>query len=462
MLKKIWRTVQQSLRSDEQEYTSGSINKAIVLLSIPMILEMAMESLFALVDAFFVAQVSADAMATVGLTESVITLVYSVAIGISTAPVAMVSRFIGEKDHASASRAAKQAIYLALFVSLALGIPGFFLAGDILRLMGGSEELIATGVGYTRIMFGSNLVIMLLFLLNGIFRGAGDAAHAMRALWLANIINIILDPLFIFGIGPFPELGVQGAAVATTIGRGIGVAYQLYILFGGHSRVRLLWQEWSIDWSMIRRLGRIAATGAGQFLIASASWIFLMRIISGFGSEAVAGYTISIRLILFTLLPAWGLSNAAATLVGQNLGAKKPERAETSVWRSAHVTAAMLAFFGIIYIIFSEPLIAFFDDNPAVLEPGTISLQIFGLGYIFFGYGMIFSQAFNGAGDTRTPTIINFICFWLFEIPLGYFLAIPLGWGLAGVCWAIVLAESLMSLLCLVLFRRGAWKKVEV
>lgn len=421
-----------------------------------------MESLFALVDAFFVARVSADAMATVGLTESVITLVYSVAIGMSTAPVAMISRFVGEKDHASASRAAKQAMYLALCVALILGIPGLIFADDILRMMGGSEQLIATGVGYTRIMFGSNAVIMLLFLLNGIFRGAGDAAHAMRALWIANLINIGLDPLFIYGIGPFPEMGVTGAAVATTIGRSIGVAYQLFILFGGRSRIRLLLNDWRPDWDMIRRLGRIAATGTGQYLIASASWIFLMRIIAKFGSEAVAGYTISIRLIIFTLLPAWGLSNAAATLVGQNLGAKQPERAEASVWRSAHFTAALLASFGIIYVMFSEQLITLFDANPAVLEPGVTSLQIFGIGYVFFGYGMIFSQAFNGAGDTRTPTLVNFICFWLIEIPLGYLLAVQMGWGLAGVCWAVVSAESLMSLFCLVLFRRGRWKLVEV
>ena len=462
MLKKIWKIVLQAIRGDEQEYTSGSINRAILLLSIPMILEMAMESLFALVDAFFVAKVSADAVATVGLTEAVITLVYSVAIGLSTAPMAMIARFVGEKDDTSASKAAKQAIYLAIFVAALLGIPGVIYAEDILRLMGGSEQLIASGVGYTRIMFASNVVIMLLFLLNGIFRGAGDAAYAMRALWLANIINIILDPLFIFGIGPFPELGVQGAAVATTIGRSIGVGFQLFILFGGRSRVRLLFNDWALDLSMIRRLGRIAATGAGQYIIASASWIFLMRIVAKFGSEAVAGYTISIRLIIFTLLPAWGISNAAATLVGQNLGAKKPDRAEISVWRSAHFTAAFLTFFGILYILFSEQLIMFFDTNPAVIGPGKTSLQIFGLGYIFFGYGMIFSQAFNGAGDTRTPTLVNFICFWLVEIPLGYFLAIQLEWGLAGVCWAVVLAEFLMSIFCLVLFKRGKWKLVEV
>ncbi|MCB0633724.1 MAG: MATE family efflux transporter [Saprospiraceae bacterium] len=462
MLKKIWKVIAASLRGEEQEYTSGSINKAIILLSIPMILEMAMESLFALVDAFFVAQVSADAMATVGLTESVITLVYAVAIGISTAPTAMIARFVGEKDENSASRAAKQAIYLALFVALALGIPGFLFADDILRMMGGSEALIASGVGYTRIMFGSNVVIMLLFLLNGIFRGAGDAAHAMRALWIANLINIALDPLFIFGVGPFPELGVQGAAVATTIGRSVGVAYQLFILFGGRSRVRLLFNDWALDGSMIRRLGRIAATGAGQYIIGSASWIFLMRIIARFGSEAVAGYTISIRLIIFTLLPAWGLSNAAATLVGQNLGAKQPERAETSVWRSAHFTAGLLAAFGILYVIFSEQLILAFDSNPAVLESGIMSLRIFGIGYLFFGYGMIFSQAFNGAGDTRTPTLVNLVCFWLFEIPFGYFLAVQLDWGLAGVCWAVVITEALMSIMCLILFKRGRWKLVEV
>ncbi len=452
-----------AIKGTNQSYTSGSINRAIVLLAIPMILEMAMESLFAIVDTFFVSKISADAVATVGLTESVITLVYSIAIGISMAPMAMIARFIGEDNPEKASKVALQAIYMAVVIALLIGIPGAIYADDILRLMGGSETLIRDNVGYTRIMFASNLFIMLLFLLNGIFRGAGDASLAMRALWIANIINIILDPLFIFGIGPFPELGVQGAAVATTIGRGLGVAFQLYILTGAHSRVKLYVKDLRVDWDIIKRLGRIAATGAGQFLIASASWIFLVRIIAqNFGSEAMAGYTIAIRLIIFTMLPSWGLGNAAATLVGQNLGAKEPERAATSTWRAAHFNMIYLVTVAILYYAFAPQWVAFFSTDPAVLEAGIQALQIFAIGYIGFGYAMVISQAFNGAGDTRTPTIVNLICFWMIEIPLGYFLALTVGWGLAGVCWAVVIAESLVSILIIILFLRGKWKKFEV
>lgn len=452
-----------AIKGTNQSYTSGSINRAIVLLAIPMILEMAMESLFAIVDTFFVSKISADAVATVGLTESVITLIYSIAIGISMAPMAMIARFIGEDNPEKASKVALQAIYMAVVIALLIGIPGAIYADDILRLMGGSETLIRENVGYTRIMFASNLFIMLLFLLNGIFRGAGDASLAMRALWIANIINIILDPLFIFGIGPFPELGVQGAAVATTIGRGLGVAFQLYILTGAHSRVKLYVKDLRVDWDIIKRLGRIAATGAGQFLIASASWIFLVRIIAqNFGSEAMAGYTIAIRLIIFTMLPSWGLGNAAATLVGQNLGAKEPERAATSTWRAAHFNMIYLVTVAILYYAFAPQWVAFFSTDPAVLEAGIQALQIFAIGYIGFGYAMVISQAFNGAGDTRTPTIVNLICFWMIEIPLGYFLALTVGWGLAGVCWAVVIAETLVSVLVIILFLRGKWKTYEV
>lgn len=452
-----------AIKGTKQSYTSGSINRAILLLAIPMILEMAMESLFAIVDTFFVSKISADAVATVGLTESVITLIYSIAIGISMAPMAMIARFIGEDNPEKASKVALQAIYMTLTIALLIGIPGAIYADDILRMMGGTETLIRENVGYTRIMFASNLFIMLLFLLNGIFRGAGDASLAMRALWIANIINIILDPLFIFGIGPFPELGVQGAAVATTIGRGLGVAFQLYILTGAHSRVKLYAKDLRVDWDIIKRLGRIAATGAGQFLIASASWIFLVRIIAqNFGSEAMAGYTIAIRLIIFTMLPSWGLGNAAATLVGQNLGAKEPERAATSTWRAAHFNMIYLVSVAILYYAFAPQWVSFFSTEPAVLEAGIQALQIFAIGYIGFGYAMVISQAFNGAGDTRTPTIVNLICFWMIEIPLGYFLALTVGWGLAGVCWAVVIAETLVSVLVILLFLRGKWKEFEV
>ncbi|MEZ4988096.1 MAG: MATE family efflux transporter [Saprospiraceae bacterium] len=358
--------IRSAIRGDEYDYTEGSIRKAILLLSIPMVLEMAMESLFAVVDAYFVAKVSPEALATVGLTETVITLVYSVAIGISTAPVAMISRYIGQKDAHNASRVAKQAIYLAVGVSLLLGIPGVIFAADILRFMGGSEALINTGLRYTQIAFGSNMVIMLLFLLNGIFRGAGDAAYAMRALWISNGINILLDPLFIFGWGPIPAMGVAGAAIATTIGRGLGVAYQLYILFGGRGTIQLRAGGWKLDWGILKRLVRIASSGAMQYIIASASWIFLMRIIARFGDEAVAGYTVAIRLIIFTLLPAWGLSNATATLVGQNLGAQQPDRAIRSVQLAAIMAGIFLGIISIVYWIFAPSFIAFFDDTPAV------------------------------------------------------------------------------------------------
>ena len=461
-MQKIIRLIIDAIKGKEKNFTSGSINRAIILLSIPMILEMVMESLFALVDAFFVAKVSVDAVATVGLTESVITLVYSVAIGLSMAATAMVARRIGEGDHESAAKAAAQAIMIAVSISVVFSVLGFIFAADILRMMGGDEQLIASGVGYTRILFASNIVIMLLFLLNGIFRGAGDASLAMRSLWLANILNIILDPLFIFGIGPFPELGVMGAAVATTIGRSVGVAYQLYILFNGKSVIKLYLEQFKAQWEIIKKLINVAATGAGQFLIASASWIFLMRIISFFGSEAVAGYTIAIRLIIFTILPSWGLANAAATLVGQNLGAKEPERAEASVWKAAFFNMLFLLSVSIIYFIIAPPLLGMFTNEPAVIEAGIISLRIICAGYIFFAYGMVISQAFNGAGDTRTPTVINFFCFWMLEIPLGYFLAVTLNWELAGVCWAIAISEAIMAITCILIFRKGKWKTVKI
>jgi len=461
-MSKFFKLLKSALNGEEHDYTSGSIRKAIVLLSIPMVLEMAMESLFALVDAYFVAQVSPDAMATVGLTESVITLVYAIAIGISTAPVAMISRYIGQKDPESASRVAKQAIYIAISVSVLLGIPGVIYAEDILRFMGGSEQLIDTGKNFTRILFGSNIVIMLLFLLNGIFRGAGDAAYAMRALWLANGINIILDPIFIHGWGPIPAFGVAGAAMATTIGRGIGVAFQLYILLGGRGRIKLSTGNWRIDWSIIKRLVYIAYSGALQYMIASASWIFLMRIVASFGSQAVAGYTICIRLIIFTLLPAWGLSNATATLVGQNLGAKKPERAVKSVKMAAIITATFLGVISIFYLLFAKQFISFFDDDPVVLEAGVTALHIFAYGYAFYGLGMIFSQAFNGAGDTRTPMLINIVSFWIVEIPLGYYFGLSLGYGVAGVSWAVICGETVLSLLAFYYFQKMRWLKMEV
>lgn len=461
-MRKIFKTISEALNGEEKDFTSGSIDRAIVLLSIPMVLEMVMESLFAVADVFFVSRVSVDAVATVGLTESVVTLVYAIAVGMSMAATAMVARRIGEKKPEQAAVAAAQSMMIALAVSIALGLPGFLFAEDILRMMGGSEELIANGVGYTRILLGSNAVIFFLFLLNGIFRGAGDAAIAMRSLWLANGINIVLDPLFIFGIGPFPEMGVQGAAVATLIGRGSGVLYQLHILFGRSGVIRLRWEHFRVHLSVIGRLANVASTGAGQFLIGSASWVFLMRIIAHFGSEAVAGYTIAIRLLLFTILPSWGLANAAATLVGQNLGAGQPGRAERSVWQSAWYNMLFLLSVSVVYIVFAYPILGLFNPESAVLEAGVLSLRIICAGYVFFAYGIVVSQAFNGAGDTRTPTLINLFCFWMLEIPVAYFLAITMEWELAGVCWAIAGSEAVLAVICILVFRRGKWKTVEI
>ncbi len=461
-MSRVFRIIKEAIQGKEKNFTSGSINRAIVYLSIPMILEMVMESLFAVVDVFFVSQVSVNAVSTVGLTESVITLVYSVAIGLSMAATAIVARRIGEKNPEGASKAAVQAIIIGVIFSVVIGITGFLTAGDILRLMGGSEELIAEGVWYTKIALGTNVVIMLLFLLNGIFRGAGDANLAMASLWVANIINIILDPLFIFGIGPFPELGVTGAAVATSIGRGLGVLFQLFILLRGWGIIKILLKHLRPNWEIISKLINIGASGTMQFFIASASWIFLMRIIAKFGSESIAGYTIAIRMIIFTILPAWGLANAAATLVGQNLGAQQPERAEISVWKAAFYNMIFLLSVSIIFFIFARPFMMFFTDVPNVIEAGVLSLRIICVGYVFFAYGMVINQSFNGAGDTRTPMFINLFCFWLMEIPLSYFLSVNLGMGLAGVCWAIAASETALAIIAIIIFRKGNWKKISI
>lgn len=451
-----------AIKGDEKNFTSGSINRAIVLLSIPMILEMIMEALFAVVDVYFVSKVSVNAVATVGLTESVITLVYSIAIGLSMATTAMVSRRIGEGDKDSASSAAFQAIVITVVISVAISILGLIFAPDILRLMGGTSALIQEGVNYTRIIFGGNVVIMLLFLLNAIFRGAGDAAIAMRALWIANILNMVLDPCFIFGWGPFPEMGVTGAAVATNIGRGFGVAFQLFILLRGRHIIKITREHIKLVGTTIRRLLQVSIGGMGQYLIASASWIFLMRIIAVFGEHAVAGYTISIRMIIFAILPAWGMANAAATLVGQNLGAEQPDRAEISVWKSAYYTMLFLLGVSILYFLFASPMMRVFHDHPEVVQYGVSSLKIICLGYIFFAYGMVIGQAFNGAGDTKTPTFVNFLCFWILQIPLAYLMGITLGWGPNGVFWAVAISETVLALVLIVLFRKGKWKEIQI
>lgn len=461
-MQKTLSLIWEALQGKEQSYTTGSINRAILLLSVPMILEMVMESLFALIDAFFVSRVSVEAVATVGLTETVITLIYSIAIGMSMAATAMIARRVGEQKPEEAAVAAVQSIGIVVVMSVIFAVVGFIFAEDILRLMGAEESVVQAGRNYTRILFSTNIVIMLLFLLNGIFRGAGDALYAMAALWIANIINIILDPLLIFGIGPFPEMGVTGAAVATSIGRGVGVLFQVMLLLRGSGIVKIARRHLKVAWEIVARLLRVGFTGTLQFLIASASWIVLMRIIALFGSEAVAGYTIAIRLIIFTILPSWGLANAAATLVGQNLGAGQPERAESSVWRSAFCNMLFLFTVSLVYIFGATPILGLFNDDPEVLQAGILSIRIISLGYIFFAYGMVISQAFNGAGDTRTPTIINFFCFWMLEIPLGYFLAVQMNWELAGVCAAVAFSETMMAIVCILVFRRGWWKTVEI
>lgn len=453
----------KAVKGTEEDLTQGSIKRAIFLLSIPMILEMVMESLFAVVDIFFVGKIGTDAVATVGLTESVITIIFALAIGLSMGATAMVSRRIGEKKPEAASVVAAQSILFGVIVSLLLGVLGYTYAEDVLRLMGGSEELIKTGKGYTEILFGTNVVIMLLFLLNGVFRGAGDAATAMRALWIANGLNILLDPIFIFGIGSFEGYGVQGAAMATTIGRGCGVLYQLYILFNGKSIVKINWSHFKTNFQIILRLIRLGAGGAGQFVISSMSWAILVYILSqNFGESIVAGYTIAIRVIIFTILPAWGMANAASTLVGQNLGANNPERAEISVWKTAQYNTYFLIGVSFFLYLFAEPTIKLFTSDIEAIEAGVISLKIIAVGYAFFGYGMVISQSFNGAGDTRTPTLINFICFWLIEIPMAYLLAVYFEVGHTGVYYAIIIAEIVLAILCIYIFRKGKWKLIEV
>lgn len=451
-----------AVRGKEESFTTGSINRALFMLSIPMILEMVMESLFSVIDILFVSRIGVEAVATVGLTESVVTLVYSISIGMSMGATAMVARRIGEGKREAAAVASVQAIFIGLLASAVIGVLGIVFAEHILRMMGGSDSLVENGAIYTRIVLGSNLAIMLLFLLNGIFRGAGDASLAMRALWLSNGINIVLDPVLIFGLGPFPELGLKGAAIATAIGRGTGVVFQLWLLLRGSSKVHLLRHHLKINLDIVRRLVKVSANGAFQFLISSASWIFLMRIIALFGDEAIAGYVIAIRLIIFTILPSWGLANAAATLVGQNLGAGHPDRAERSVWRAGLYNTIFMVSVSIVYMIWAPTIIAFFDTAPQVVEAGVMTLRIICLGYIFFAYGMVLSQAFNGAGDTRTPMLINIVCFWLLEIPLGYLLAVPLNLGLAGVCWAIAISETLLAVLSIVIFRKGKWKEIAI
>jgi putative MATE family efflux protein len=458
----LWASIREAIRGTHQDFTAGSLNRAILLLAIPMVLEMVLESLFAVVDVFWVSRLGAEAVATVGLTESMVSLVYAVALGLSLSTTAMVARRIGEKDPEDAAVAAVQAVILGLVLSVVIGLPCLLFAPQLLRLMGSSPDIVRIGGNYARIYLGGSGVIMMLFLNNAIFRGAGDAAIAMRLLWVSNIINLVLDPCLIFGLGPFPRLGVTGAALATFIGRGIGVLYQFYRLLRGTERVRVLYRQIRLNMRVLLRLVRVSLTGVLQFAIAHTSWIGLVRIVSVFGSAALAGYTIAIRIVVFVILPSWGLSNAAATLVGQNLGARQPERAETSVWRTGFYNMLFLGLVGVFLVVFATPVVRLFTHDPEVVPLAASCLRIISYGNIGYAYGMVMLQAFNGAGDTVTPTIVNFFGFWLLEIPLAYFLAIRTRLHADGVYWSIVIAEALVAVASIVLFRRGRWKRQEI
>lgn len=458
----IFSLFKQAIKGTEQNYTTGSIDKAIFLLAVPMVLETLMESLFSVVDIFVVSHLGTNAVATVGLTESMLTIVYSIAIGVSMAATAMVSRRTGEKNTDAAAKAGIQAIYIGIGLSVFITIIGLLFSKQLLQLMGGSPRLIAEGFRYTQLMMTGNLVILLLFLINGVFRGAGDASIAMKSLWLANGINIILSPLLVLGWGPFPSLGLTGAAIGTTIGRGSGVMYQIYHLYKGKGVIKIKKYHLPFNWPIIKEQLKLATGGTLQFIIASASWIFLARIVATFGDKAMAGYTISIRILIFAILPAWGMANAAATLVGQNLGAKEPLRAEQSVWRAGMLNMIFLTSIGTIFWIFAPHIISIVTDDIIAKQYAVQSLRIVALGYVFYAYGMVIPAAFNGAGDTKTPTFINIFGFWCFQIPLAWWLAVHLNMGPKGVFIAIAIAESMIAIVGIILFKRGKWKEVKV
>lgn len=456
-IRNIWGTIKQSLNGEQVDYTQGSISKAVFLLAIPMILELSLESVFAVVDMFFVSKLGQNAIATVGLTESVITIVYSIAIGLSTAATAIVARRIGEKNPEAAAQAGAQSLLVALLLTFVLSLLGVVFAEDILMMMGANDDVVKDGATFTRILFGGSIGIMFLFLINGIFRGAGDAAMAMKSLWLASLINIVLCPLFIH------YFGLKGAAIATVVGRSTGVLYQCYHLFKGSGILKFARKNFSIDSTIIKSIIHIAWPATLQFIIASGSWIVLARLVAETGgTTASAGYQIAIRNVVFFILPAWGLSNAAATLVGQNLGANQIERAEQSVMLTAKYNAIFMFFVTILFVFFPEPIIRIFTNDDAVVNYGVLALRIIGVGYVFYGIGMVMMQALNGAGDTRTPTVINFMCFWLFQVPLAYLLSKYFGFGSTGAFIAVPVAETLIALIAWYYFKKGLWKKVKV
>jgi MATE family, multidrug efflux pump len=457
-----WSSVRDALRGTHQDYTTGSLNRSIFLLAIPMVLEMVLESLFAVVDVFWVGRLGANAVATVGITESMLALVMAIGMGVALSTTAMVARRIGEKDPEDAAIAGVQAIGLGLAISLAIGVPAGIFAPQLLGLMGASPEIVASGSGYARIALGGAGAIIMLFLNNSIFRGAGDAAIAMRLLWVSNIINLILDPCLIFGVGPFPHLGVTGAALATFTGRSIGVLYQFYRLLKGTERIRILVRHLRLNVRVMTSLLRVSLTGMLQFAIANASWIGLVRIVSLFGSAAVAGYTVAIRIVIFFILPAWGLSNAAATLVGQNLGAKRPDRAAQAVWRTAFYNMLFLGSLGVFFFVFATPVVRLFVNDPVVVPIAASALRTFSCGNLAYAYVMVMLQAFNGAGDTWTPTLVNFFGFWVLELPLAWFLAVGMHLGANGAFLSLVIAEFSIAIASIILFRHGRWARQKI
>lgn len=458
----LWSELREAIRGTNADYTKIPLRRAVFLLAVPMVLELVLESTFAVVDIFFVAKLGPSAVATVGLTETYLFLLYSIAMGLAMAVTAVVARRIGENKREEAAVTAVQAILIALLVSLPFAIVGIVFAQDLLRLMGADAWSIEHGYRYTQWMLGGNAVIMLLFVINAIFRGAGDAAIAMRVLWLANGLNILLCPLLIFGLGPIPAMGIEGAAVATNIGRGAGVLFQLWVLFHGGKHIRVAASQLAWHGAVAFNIVRTSLGGIGQMIVSMTSWIFLMRILSSLGSDAVAGATIAIRIMMFTLMPAWGMSNAAATLVGQNLGAQQPERAQAAVWRIGWYNMAFTMAISVVFFLFHHDLIAIFTSDPEVVEVGGQWLRILSYSYFVYGWWMVSVQAFNGAGDTMTPTKINIVFFWLIQIPLSYVLAISLGWRHTGVFWGVFVSETLVGLFTLWLFSRGKWKTVQV
>jgi len=458
-----WDAVKEAVRgAHRHDYTAGPVGRSLLLLAVPMVLEVALESVFAVVNVFWVGRLGPNAVATVGLTEAMFSTIYALGMGLGIGATAMVARRIGERQPDGAARAAVQAIILGVLIAIPVALIGGVFGPGLLRLMGASPEVIATGQGYTRVMFAGNFVILLLFLINAIFRGAGDATIAMRSLWIANLCNLILDPLLIFGVGPFPELGVTGAAVATTLGRGVGVLYQFRRLAGKGKRFEIQRSHLRLEPALAGTLLRLSGTGMFQILISTTSWIGLVRVVSLFGSRALAGYTVGIRLIVFAILPSWGMANAAATMVGQALGAKKPERAEVAVWRAGFYNLCFLGTVGLVFVAFAPLLVSAFTSDPEVARYATACLRIVGAGFPFYAYGMVLTSAFNGAGDTWTPTLINLFCFWLWEVPLAWLLSQRTGLGPRGVFLAIAIAFSTLALVSAGMFRRGRWKTRRV